>query len=133
MARIRNYRQTNTEKLTCPMCQMLLSAMRQQQQCVSSNTACEAKSHGDTAMKIYTGADRCISRSELRLTSQQRELTGQCLEANYSGKVSLTSPGFRQRNSYIVVFACMTPSCCMSSGIVYKKEHNEHNNGQKCN
>ena len=40
-------------------------------------------------------------------------------------------PGFRQLNSYIVVFACMTPSCCMSSGIVYKKEHNEHNNGQK--
>ena len=39
---------------------------------------------GDTAMKICFGdRARCRSRSELRLTSQESELTGQGLEANF--------------------------------------------------
>ena len=45
-----------------------------------------AKQAGGKAMQLCFGdRARCRSRSELRLTSQQSELTGQGLGANYSG------------------------------------------------
>ena len=61
----------------------------------SSSSSGDA-ANDDTAMQLCFGdRARCRSRSELRLTSQQSELTGQGLRANFC----FTEPGFRQRNS----------------------------------
>ena len=90
-------------------------------------------SFGALATQPWKCADMCIQVPLTKRTSTDKPTKGTYGARSGSELRRLMfEPGFRQWNSYIVVFACMTPSFCMSSCIVYKKEHNEHNNGQKC-